>query len=93
MDKETVAKINEVLNANGKRELCTDKELEMVVGGFFHFNSNNKTMEYTHEDGSTTIHRVIDMEKAWEISNYLHGKHIPEDDILKQLVDYNYIEQ
>ena len=76
----------------GEKKQITDKELEMVVGGFFHFKGYN-TMSYTHEDGSITIHRVIDMEKAWEMSNHLHEKHIPEDDILKQLVAYNYIEQ
>ena len=33
MDKDMMAKVNEVLNANGKRELSLD-ELDQVVGGF-----------------------------------------------------------
>lgn len=74
-------------------EQITDKELEMVVGGLFQFDSHKNTMTYTHKDGTITIHRVIDMKKAWEMSNNLHGKNIPEDDILKRLVASNYIEQ
>ncbi len=39
MDKEMMDKINEVLKANGKRELSMD-ELDKVVGGSFTYDRN-----------------------------------------------------
>ena len=48
-------------------------------------------MTYTHKDGSTTEHQILDARKAWETSNQMHGQLVPEDEILKELVDKGYI--
>ena len=41
MDKEMMAKVNEVLKANGKRELSMD-ELDKVVGGYYVPNTDEE---------------------------------------------------
>ena len=76
---------------SSERINLSSEELEKVVGGFFHFNTNTMTMKYTHEDGTVTYHKILNAEKAWEMSNQMHAKRIPEDDILKELIDNKYI--
>ena len=73
------------------RKIIDDKSLEKVVGGFFHFNGYDETITYSHKDGSQTVHKVLDMDKAWETSNNMHAKNIPEDDIMKELQDKGYV--
>lgn len=72
-------------------ERINDEDMGMVVGGFFDFDRCGDTLIYTHQDGKTTVHPVIDMNKAWELSNDLHGQLVPEDEILKQLIENKYI--
>ena len=67
------------------------KELENVVGGFFQFNTNTNIMTYTHKDGSVTEHKILDAKKAWETSNLMHAKLIPEDEILAALISDGYL--
>ena len=81
----------------GKKKMSTQridiegKELENVVGGSFQFNTKTNTMTYTHEDGSVTEHTILDANKAWETSNLMHAKMIPEDEILATLISYGYL--
>ena len=74
-----------------ERKIIEDKNLEKVVGGFFHFNGNNGTITYSHKDGSQTVHQVLDMDKAWETSNMMHAQKIPEDDIMRELENKGYV--
>ncbi len=73
------------------RKIIDEKSLEKVVGGFFHFNTNNNTITYSHKDGSKTVHKILDLDKAWETSNNMHAKKIPEDDIMKELENKGYV--
>lgn len=73
------------------RTLINEEDLENVVGGFFHWHKKSLVLDYTHEDGSITYHKVLDYAKGWELSNNLHAKHVPEDEILQQLIDAKYI--
>ena len=72
-------------------ERINDEDMGMVVGGLFIWHMKNKTMTYTHQNGKTTVHQVIDMNQAWELSNELHGQLVPEDEILNQLISKGYI--
>ena len=70
-----------------------DEMLEQVVGGLFTWSRRSMEMKYDHPDGSTTIYKVLDMDKAWERSNMLHAQNMPEDDILKDLISKGYIQE
>ena len=48
-------------------------------------------MTYTHKDGSVTEHKILDAKKAWETSNLMHAKLIPEDEILAALISDGYL--
>ena len=67
-------------------------ELNKVVGGLFTWHKDSKVMDYTHADGSITYHKILNYDKGWEMSNQLHAKFVPEDEILKKLIDEKYIE-
>lgn len=72
-------------------EKIDENNLENVVGGFFHWNTNTGYLTYTHQDGSETKHRILNAEKGYELSNKLHGQKMSEDDILDRLIDAGYI--
>ena len=76
-----------------EREKLDNIEIGEVVGGFFHFDTNQNEMTYTHKDGTETKHEIVDAKQAWVMSNNLHGQLVPEDEILKQLVDNGYIKK
>ncbi len=67
------------------------QDLEKVVGGSFQFDTKTNTMTYTHKDGSVTEHIILNAKKAWEISNLMHAKLIPEDEILATLISNGYL--
>jgi hypothetical protein len=48
-------------------------------------------MKYEHEDGSITNYEVLNFDEAWNLSNSLHSQNVPEDEILKQLIENKYI--
>ncbi len=70
----------------------SDEMLEDVVGGLFTWSKKKMTMTYSHQDGTTTVHKVLDMQKAWERSNLLHSQMVSEDEILKDLIAKGYIQ-
>ena len=72
-------------------EKINDENLEQIVGGFFAFDYNNKTITYTHDDGSVTIHNILDYDNAWKMSNNLHGLNYREDDILAKMIKEGYV--
>ncbi len=72
-------------------ERINDEDMGLVVGGLFTWNRSTNIMKYEHEDGSKTLHKVLDFEKAWELSNQLHGKNLTEDEILNKLISNGYI--
>ncbi|MBR6186983.1 MAG: hypothetical protein IKQ41_12075 [Clostridia bacterium] len=74
-----------------KKFELNDDMLDQVVGGLFTWNRNSMTMTYSHADGSKTTHRVLDIDKAWERSNILHGQNMNEDKILQDLISKGYI--
>jgi len=74
------------------RNVLQDEQVENIVGGLFAFNGRTNILTYTHADNSVTTHKILDYKKAWEMSNDLHGKNVPEDDILKQMIANGYIE-
>lgn len=71
--------------------IIDEKTLEKVVGGFFNFNTDDGTIIYLHKDGSQTVHKVLDMDKAWETSNLMHAQKTPEDDIMRELENKGYV--
>ena len=74
-----------------KKINLSDEVLDEVVGGFFSWNTKTMTMKYSHQDGSVTTHKILDLDKAWERSNILHSQKMPEDEILKDLIAKGYI--
>ena len=72
-------------------EKIDENKLEKVIGGKFCWNSNTGIMTYTHKDGSKTTHRILDLDKGYDLSDKLHGQGMPEDDILAQLINAGYI--
>ena len=77
---------------NSNRKEIEENDLEKVVGGLFEWYPKYKVMQYTHEDGSVTNHKILDYDKGWALSTKLHGQNVPEDDILAQLIAAKYIE-
>ena len=74
------------------REALSDDLLDRVVGGWMHFNYYTQVLTYTHEEtGVVTNYDIIDFEKAWKLSNELHGQNLHEDKIMAQLMDKGYI--
>ena len=47
----------------------------------------------THSNGRVTTHRILDYQKAWEMSHLLSGQNMDPDYILEQLIENNYIEE
>ena len=81
MDKEMMAKVNEVLKANGRRELSMD-EMDKVVGGECFRIVDIKT----EEDLDYFVYTFIaSMEKSF-------GKDVTTDFLLKQLPSYDMIQ-
>ena len=75
-----------------ERKAINEEILEQVVGGFFSFNGNTNILTYTHGDGTVTKHKILKYSEAWKMSNDLHGKNVPEDQILSQMISKGYIE-
>lgn len=73
-------------------EQIKDEDMGLVVGGIFIWHKDTMNLTYEHADGSKTLHKVLDFEKAWELSNQLHGKNLTEDEILNKLISNGYIE-
>lgn len=74
------------------RKQINEEALDSVVGGLFTWHKLTLIMDYTHEDGTKTYHKILNLQKGWELSNQLHGQLIPEDEILAQLISAGYIE-
>ncbi len=73
------------------RQMINEDELENVVGGVFFFSEANMTLTYLHDDGTTTVYRIVDYYSAWENSNAWHGRNVPEDNIIKGLLKMGLI--
>jgi len=71
--------------------MLNEQELEQVVGGFMLFNNQTMILTYTHEDGSVTTHKILNYDKAWELSNTMHAQNYREDSILKKLKKMGYV--
>ena len=74
------------------RKAISEEKLEQVAGGFFSFHRSTGCLDYTHPDGSTTTHKIVNFDKAWELSNKGHAHMVPEDDILAEMISKGYIE-
>ena len=72
-------------------ERISDEDMGLVVGGLFTWNRSINIMKYEHKDGSITNYEVLNFDEAWNLSNRLHSKNVPEDEILKQLIENGYI--
>ena len=74
------------------RKAINDDALNQVVGGKMHFNYDEMTLKYIHEEtGDVTYYTVDDFEKAWKLSNSMHGNNYHEDDIIAELLSKGYI--
>lgn len=75
-----------------ERQAISDEALDQVVGGWMHFDYNNQTLKYTHEEtGAVTYYEILDFENAWKTSNSMHGDNIHEDKIIAKLKSKHYI--
>ncbi len=74
-----------------ERKNLSDQELKTIVGGLMDFNPRTMIMTYTHDDGSVTMHPILDYDKAWMMSNDLHARSCREDMILEMLQSAGYI--
>ena len=75
----------------GNRRAIDDTELENVVGGAFIFNQDAGTLTYYHDDGSVTVHTILDYDNAWYSSNSWHANNYPEDTILQGLIKKGFV--
>ena len=74
-------------------ERIQDEILDKVVGGFFDFKPREQNLIYTHLSGDVTYHKILDYDKAWELSNKLHALNVDEDSILEELINNNYVQR
>ena len=75
-----------------ERQAISDETLDYVVGGWMHFDYNNKTLRYEHEEtGEVTYYDVLDFGNAWKTSNTMHGQNFHEDKIISKLKSEGYI--
>ena len=75
-----------------KKVLINEEDLESVVGGLFEWAPRYNKMKYTRENGSVSVYKVINYDKAYSMSCSLHGQNVPEDEILSRLISAGYIE-
>lgn len=75
-----------------KKIILDDDQLDEVVGGLFIWHKKSLVLDYTHDDGTVTKHKILDYTKAWERSNILHAQHMDEDKILQDLISKGYIQ-
>ena len=73
------------------REKISDHSLEQVVGGMFSWKPSEKSLKFTHEDGTVTEHVILDFEKGWERSNLLFSQKVREEDILADLIRSGFV--
>ena len=73
------------------RKELNEAELENVVGGAFVFNKDAGTLTYYHDDGTITVHTILDYNNAWYSSNRWHANNYTEDVILNGLIKRGYI--
>lgn len=75
-----------------ERQAISDEALDRVVGGWMHFDYNNKTLRYLHEEtGAVTYYDIVDFENAWKTSNAMHSQNLHEDKIIAKLLNEKYI--
>lgn len=74
-----------------KRIELDENTLENINGGFMNFDPSTMTLTFIHGDMSTTTHTIIDYDNAWYYCNQWHAKNWPEEDILKCLIEYNFV--
>ena len=74
------------------KTVLDEEQLEQVVGGLFVFHKMSKILEYTHQDGSVTNHKILVYDKAWSTCNSLQAQNWDEDKIFDELVYQKYIE-
>lgn len=68
-----------------------DEELlEQVAGGFMVFERDRQVLTYERKDGSKQEYKILDLKKAWELCNSLHGQ-MTEDQIIQKMMDMGYI--
>lgn len=75
------------------KEMLKDEYMKGVNGGFMHFNYYTQVLTYTHEEtGEVTKYQILDFEKAWKLSNKMHGDNKHEDVILSTMLENGYIQ-
>ena len=71
--------------------ILSDEELDQVVGGIMNFNAQTNKMTCSYDDGRVTQYKILNYQKAWEMSNKLHIQGMPEDAIISRMIDSGYI--
>ncbi len=74
-----------------EKKPVNEELLEQVAGGFMVFGRDSHVLTYECDDGSSKEYKILDLKKAWELSNSLHG-HMTEDQIIQKMIDMKYIE-
>ena len=74
------------------RHEINSSDLDKVVGGALVFHSKSLVLDYVKDDGTTTKYKILDLNKAWELSNQLHAKFVPESQIIAQMISNKYIQ-
>ncbi|MBR3741966.1 MAG: hypothetical protein IKN04_16190 [Clostridia bacterium] len=74
----------------GKKPV-NEEMLERVAGGFMVFERDRRVLTYERKDGSTKEYKILDLKKAWELANSLHGQ-MTEDQIVQKMMEMKYIE-
>ena len=69
------------------------KNLRRLLGGVFDFKPREQNLIYTHLSGEVTYHKILDYDKAWELSNKLHALNVDEDSILEELINKQYVQR
>lgn len=74
-----------------EKQPMNDEQMEQVSGGLRKFNRKKQILTYTRADGGVEEHKILDYDKAWEMSCSLDGR-MSEDQIIQKLINMRYIQ-
>ena len=67
-----------------------EEVLEQVAGGFMVFSRDSRVLTYDCGNGSSKEYQILDLRKAWEWTNSLHGQ-MTDAQIIQKMLDMGYI--
>lgn len=73
-----------------EKKPVNEEVLEQVAGGFMVFGRDSRVLTYDCGNGPSKEYQILDLRKAWELTNSLHGQ-MTDDQIIQKMLDMGYI--